>query len=403
MLDNFLRLNTSIGIELHINYDNSININACKIVTKRNQLHFEEKLLDLNSVEELSNHFPKKSVVALNINGKGVLHKKIGKADEITPANFSQILPNANIDDFYIQNFISGEFSFVSVIRKEDADKCLMAIKSLDYIIVMLSLGPFPVELIFPQLNVYDSTIIFNGHTVDRIKDEGWLDYRYDSSAKAPYPIKIENETISEKLLISYAIALQLIFEKKASPVQVNIHSLQTTLTNVLFKSSIKVYSLLTLIICLLILGINTIFNYHLRNENQKVLAKINNSSFSQTDKSLLESEIKRKELILQNLYWDGGISKAYLISQLASELPPEIKWKEIAINPIDESQRQTSGKLIFLQRQIHIKGTSNRMYPINLWMATLREKEWIKAVQVVNFIYSEDENTGNFHLLIKF
>src|ERR1700722_5681032 len=168
MLEQYYRINEATGVSIALLPDGDIAISACSVAIQNNQLDFEKKVTDLNKAVELTKHFPPKSIVALNLSGKGVLHKQIEKTAEINQNNFSKILPNGNIEDFYVQNFISGGQSFVSVIRKADADKWISLLKSLGFVPLTLSFGPFPVQNILKQLNEYGNEIVFNGHTITR-------------------------------------------------------------------------------------------------------------------------------------------------------------------------------------------------------------------------------------------
>src|SRR5882757_7874292 len=123
MLEQYYRINEAVGVSIHIHSDGSVLLQLCSVAASGNELNIDKKVTDLKATGQLKEHIPAKSVIALNLSGKGVLQKKIEKTEEINQNNFNQILPNANIEDFYIQNFISGESSFVSVIRKVEADK----------------------------------------------------------------------------------------------------------------------------------------------------------------------------------------------------------------------------------------------------------------------------------------
>src|SRR5437016_4919951 len=123
MLQQYYHINEAAGISIGIGKDSLYSVSACYVAVEKNQLLITAKLPGLNSIADITKQLPAKSLVALNLYGRGVLQKQIEKAEEITQNNFSQILPNANIADFYVQNFISGSYSFVSVIRKAEADK----------------------------------------------------------------------------------------------------------------------------------------------------------------------------------------------------------------------------------------------------------------------------------------
>src|SRR6202012_2591809 len=194
MLEQYYRINEATGVSIQLLQNGGVSIHVCGVAIKDNHLNIEKKATDLNTIEELTQHISPKAYLAINLFGKGVLQKQVEKIEEIDAGNFSQILPNANFDDFYIQNFISGEYSFVSVIRKADADRLIEIVKKQGFIPLMLTLGPFPIENIISQLNVYETEIIFNGHSIQRNSQKEWITCQYKETATTPFPLKIESE-----------------------------------------------------------------------------------------------------------------------------------------------------------------------------------------------------------------
>src|ERR1700743_187105 len=134
MLDEYYRINQAVGISIHILQNGSLQINACQVAVENNHLNFDKKIIDLANIGELKKHFPARSIILLNLSGKGILQKQVERAEKINQHNFSKILPNGNMDDFYTQNFISGSQSFVSVIRKGEADKWISEFTDLGFI-----------------------------------------------------------------------------------------------------------------------------------------------------------------------------------------------------------------------------------------------------------------------------
>jgi hypothetical protein len=65
----------------------------------------------------------------------------------------------------------------------------------------MLSLGAFPVQNVIGQLNVYGSDVVFDGHMIQRIEQLEWTAVKYHENTTSEFPLKIESESISEKLL----------------------------------------------------------------------------------------------------------------------------------------------------------------------------------------------------------
>jgi hypothetical protein len=403
MLEQYYRINQASGVSINLRQDGTVSINACSVIAKGNQLDIDKKALDLSGIEDLKKHFPAGTMLSLNLSGKGILHRQTEKTEEINQGNFSKILPNANMDDFYIQNFVSGDCSFVSVIRKTEADKWIVQVRDQDCIPLMLSLGPYSVQHIISQLNVYGNEIIFGGNIIQRDEQSQWTSYRYEESALTPYALKIESESINEKLVIPYASVFQLVLASKLEVIQAHVPSLEIEFQKKLTGNKLKVKGFLILAVLFILLLVNFVVFTGLNSSNARLGLQV--SKFAQSTSSIqdISDQIKKKEGLLGNLGWDGGINKSALVDQIAALMPAEITWKEVTINPVDLSSSRTQRSLVFFNRRIRITGTSEKIIPVNEWMARVKTKVWVKNIQLESFTYNNELNTGQFIIIIDY
>src|ERR1700709_2556829 len=121
MLEKYYHINEAAGISNTFGQFGVSAINTCSVSIEDKRLHFQKKLPGVATVNELAKILPAKTFISLNLWGKGILQKQIEKEAEINQNNFSKILPNAQIEEFYVQHFISGNNSFVTVIRRTEA------------------------------------------------------------------------------------------------------------------------------------------------------------------------------------------------------------------------------------------------------------------------------------------
>lgn len=403
MLKQYLRLNTVVGVSIKVNSDNSTTIQACKIRTSKNILDFEKKVTDLVSLDELKENFPTKDFLSVNITGKGVLQKQIDKVDAISPDNFELILPNAVFDDFYIQNFISGNTSFISIIRKKEAEKFLDSLRKQGFIPIMLSLGPFPVDGILAQLNIYDDSIVFDGHTILKNKANEWISYSYDIKTNAPYPLKLENESIDEKLVLSYAVAFQAVFAGFSKGIEANVTYLEDQLQVIMSKKQTRIMAFIVLISFFLVLLSNFFTFSSLDSANKSMATQLSKISNKSSDSKSLKDNIEAKEGELKILGWDDNMDKAYFIDQLAKDLPTEMSWNSIEINPVDLEQSRNLRTIQWFERSIVVSGFSDKIVPVNKWISAIKDQIWVKSVELQSYIIDQEVNKGEFTILIKF
>jgi len=403
MLQQYLGINKAVGVGVTIRRDGSLAINACNVIANAKRLDIETKIVGLQSFEELSKHFESKSLVAVNINGKGIVHKQVERIDLLSQNNFSKILPNANIEEFYVQNFISDNWSFVSAIRRSDADRIIDQIRELGFVPIMLNLGPFPVFTILPQLNLYDTELIFDGHQISRDEEGNWVQYQYDEAAKSPFPIKVESEKIDEQLLLAYVSAFQLVVSQRIEPIKANIETLEKAEAEALSKKKLQVYGSIVLAITFLLLLINFVLFSSLNADNIKLAYRVSSTARTFSDIKSIQDNIKSKELELQVLGWDNGVSKARLIDQMASCLPQEVTWKQVDMDPVDNDESRAQRTPIFKNRQIRIAGLSEKVIPVNEWIARIKTQHWVKDVTLDNYVFNNEANTGQFTISVSY
>ena len=403
MLEQYYRINQAAGLSLHIRQDGTLAISALSITARGSQLDIDKKLPELASLAALKKDFPAGTPVAVNLSGKGVLYKQIDKAETINQASFHKVLPNGKPEDFYIQNFISGDQSFVAIIRKTEADKWIGQIKEQGLVPMGLSLGPYPVNHIIPQLNVYEKELIFNGNRIKRDEQGNWTGYRGEETALTPFPLKIGPESISEKLLIPYAAAFQLVLEAKLEPTTAAVDYLEDALQKKTGDNKIRVHGVLVLSILFTLLLINFIAFSVLTSSDDKLASQLGRFTQSSSNIQDINEQLKKKEGLLQTLGWDNGVNKSALIDQIASLVPGGISWQQVAINPVDLNNSRVQKTIVFFKNRIRVTGTSEKIIPVNEWIARIKTRAWVKNVQLDSYAFNSELNTGQFTILLDY
>jgi hypothetical protein len=403
MLETYYRIDKAAGISIHLLQEGNVRIDACSVRVEDNRLDFEKKLTGLVTAGALTQHFPAKTYLALNLFGKGILQKRMEKTAVIDQNNFSQVLPNADFADFYVQNFISGEYSFISVIRKTEADKWIVQLQAQGLISLSLSLGPFPVQNVISQLNVYDSELVFDGHLIRRDEKSDWISYQYKETACSPFPLKIESEPIPEQLLIPYAAAFQLILAAQLNLVQAMVPALAAELRKTTNDQKFKARGVVLIMGLFVLLLVNFLVFSWLNALNAKLADRVGRSAQNTNDLQSINDQVKNKETLLKSMGWDGGVNKSVLTDQLTALLPDEISLREITINPIDLSLSRVQKSIQFMDGRIRVTGNAGKILPVNEWIARIKTKKWVKNIQLDSYSYNSELNTGQFTLFIDY
>jgi len=403
MLEPYYRINEATGISIHLLADGRVAVSACAVAVKDNRLDITARINRAESLAALAEQLPPKQAVALNLHGRGVLHKQLELVTEIDAGNFSQVLPNANFADFYIQQFISGNQSFVSLIRKLDADKWIEQLKAAGLEPLLLSLGPFPAEPVLPQLNIYDTDLNFDGHAIQRNEQKHWTGYQYRPEATATHPLKLESEAIDERLLLAYANAFQLVLANRLKPIKAGVAQLENALQEKLAAQQLKINGMLILSVFFILLLVNFATLTWLNSANNQLSEQVSQTAQSASDVEAINNQVQKKEALLQTLGWDGDISKSKLADQLASLLPEGVSWNDLTFNPVDAAASQLQKQARFTNRRIRVTGSAPKIVPVNEWVARVKAQHWVKNVQLDSYAYNTELNTGQFTVLIDY
>ena len=403
MLQKYYRIDECIGISIQLKAAGSMAIDACSVIRHHDKLDFDKKIPGMLTLAGIPRYFDVKFPLALNLTGKGVLHKQFEKGVEITDANFSKMLPSASLQEFYVQNFISGDQSFVSVIRKTDADKVIAQFTDMGYLVAQLSLGPFPLQNILPQLNIYEGDFAVNGHMIRRNEALEWTAFHYQEDTPAAFPIKVDTEPLDERLVIPYAAAFQLLLGDVIAPVQADLPHIKANYQKIISGKKARVAGLLILGLFFVALLINFLCFSWLIADNDALAVQLSLTARSSDEATRLNGRISSQEGFLKTLGWDKGVRKSIMIDQIAALLPPEITWRDMELNPVDLHGIRIQKTLVFQEQRIRISGLSQRIVPVNEWIARVRTLPHMADVQLESYVFNNELNTGQYTIVITY
>jgi len=403
MLRQYYRIGKAIGLHVHLSGDEGWTVSGCTVAINGNKLDIEQKAVLPKGLEELSKKITASVPVALNLTGKGILIKKIERQEDLTDASISKVLPNAKAEDFYIQNFQTGESSFVALIRRTEVDKWITRLEQAGFQVILISLGPFVLQQIRPQLNVYENQLIADGYQIAYNQRGDWLSYAYNAENKAAFPLKIGEEKLEEQLLIPYAAAFQLALSPDLLPVSADVPTVEASYQRKLADKQLKVNAAAVLCGFFVLLLLNFVLFSYLHGQNQQLADTVSRNSHDLSDVQKLSQQVVNKEALVKKMGWEGNIKKSSLIDQVAQLLPPDIKWEKISV---DQSLPLASGENKepqFAEKQILITGYADRIIPVNEWMARIKTRPWVKDVQLENYTFNNELNTGQFNIRINY
>lgn len=399
----YYRFGKAAGLGVVIGSGGDTVFNLVMVELSGDGLDITTKLAGITDIEKVASRIPPKVPIALNISGKGILYKKVGRIDAMDQEAFARILPNAALSDFYVQNFVSGDFSHVALMRRTDADRLLSRLKAFSLQVLMLSLGPFPVELVLGQLNIYESEFIIDGHKISRNEKGEWIAYQHKEGDPSLFPIKLASEPVDEKIVVPYAMAFQLALAGEIDRIGADADNLSPLLERRLSANRVKVQGLIVLSVFFLLLLVNTVWFSSLNASNNKLNEQVSLNSQNSTDIQKISTLSKNKESRLRSLGWDGGVNKAIMIDRALALMPAELTLLAVNVNPEDLARTRLMKTETFEDRVLEINGVAAEILPVNEWMARLKTLSWVKNISLVNYTFDNDKNTGSFAITIKY
>lgn len=390
------------GVEIHLMTE------GCHLL-RFVQLSLDKELLHIKTKKELKGDLLtilKGEVfgpIALTITGKGVLIKKTERLEMISEQSLVHLFPQLKLADFYVQHFASGDFSFIAMIRKDIVNGIIDKFKLLGLEILSLSLGPFVANQVFEQVNAYGGSLNFDGHQVALNTNKSWESYSYHEGQTSSFVLKVDIEVLPEEFLVAYATAFQLILNEQLDLIEVEEKLIKNNLLECKAKLKFKKMSVAGLFVLFALLLINFLIFSHYHSENETLLSRAGVRSDVFLDRQQLEQDVKAKEELVHKLGWNKGYPYAYLCDQIGQMVPKGIKLEQIQMNPLSELEAGKIKGNTSDNSSIRIKGQASNVYVINEWMYALKDRAWVKQVQLEKYTTDDKKQVQVFTIHINY
>lgn len=362
---------------------NSVQIISCKNVS--------------GTLSEVIAAQPKDYPVSLTLSGQGIIHK-IQQIGENPSQLFSIAFPSIDRKEFYVQQAIGDHNGLVSIIRKVQANDLLAKLKGAGLHVYMLSLGGIVTMPIWSQLNVYDTKFQFDGHSFMLTETRNFDSYRFDSSFKADFPMKIDQELIPEENIVAYAAAFQLMLQENISPIIADVDELNESF--IAFNAQQKIKEVATIFIfglfALLLVSFLTFVHYN--QENETLSGQLGSITATSDQAALAKENIAEHKAVLEELNWNGGYNYGFLLNEIGSSIPKQLKLSSVGV---DEFKAEKKDNYTF--PYLKIIGTTTNLTAVNNWIFVLKEKPWVKSVKLERFEEEPDSEDYQFNLILTY
>jgi hypothetical protein len=390
-------LDSCTGAEVKMHADGTVELRLLNLSLHKKLININWKKNQASTLDKFNANIS--GPVAITLTGRGILFRKTNRIEELTSAGLQGLFPGLKFSEFYVQNFISGDYSFVALIRKETLNLVLKAFVNRKHVLV-ISIGVFLVDHVIPQLNIYIDDLEFDGHSISLKEDQTWIDYKPSTLNESGFVLKVDIETIEEKYLLAYAAAFQLILSQRLEPIQIDVEEVQLNkidfFAKLLFEKRLTIMILSLFLILLVNFFLFTYYN--LENANNTGMASQRSEVFLNQKK--VGSEISKKELLVERLGWNNGLSYAFICDQIGLIVPSSVTLTELSVNiPFVKNVSELESGT----KQVKVVGQAPDVYAVNQFIYACKNRKWVKQVKLQKFIADDQQKTQVFSIVIDY
>lgn len=359
VLQGLMKLNALTGIEVHTEKDGQRLFHACTIRIAKQELSIENKQKGLKSVLHFAKNF-KAGPVAIALNGKGIITKKIDKVAAVDQQIVNQILPNANPELFYFQHHINGDYSIISAVRRIDADELIGQFREQGFTVLSLSLGAFALE----------------------------------------NAMELKDGQLEQELSLAYAVAFQTLLSDE--PTEVAHQQIIAGRHQFFARTKLQGIGMLAAVAMLVLLLINfALFTYY--TGQVQTLSAVSHVTATEIGKLKgQETDISKKTALIKAAGWTGGLNYAYIADQLLACMPLKMSLQELSINPLDEQQSRNKHENVYLTKMVKLSGACADASMLNNWIFALKSKDWVAGCKILNYSINQDDGMGSFAISVE-
>jgi|GEM_PF-364847 len=335
--------------------------------------------------------------VSLHIQGKGILLKQVDNAlgNAWDERYLYDVFPNFSPDHYYYTVMHGEGLFWISIVQQQRVDELLTDFAQQAIPIVQLFVGPFVLSAILPQINLYEQHYIFAGHAIRTTEEGEWVNYSYDEvQNQAKFSLKVADRPIQQMDIEAYATAFNTLLygyvEDYALPVSQTRHNLEESMAKIRFKNNGLLLLGMTFLLLLVSMGM---YQYYYQHNEQLRLSTMRQQDNVQDTEKRIQSMAKKEQLLV-DLGWNGGVPKAWLLDQIALSLHAHkgIALTDVQINPAPERRRggTATQQIVDNRQKIRLQGHCVSLDGLNAWVRQLSNLGWVQRVQITRFTPSE-------------
>ncbi len=393
-----LRPGKVCGVEIVLLPEGGPFIHATVVRLKDNKIVKEKEALFVGSMEELAKKIPVDLPLALTINGKGVLHKKItGPARK--EKRFDVLLPNANPHDFYLQVLPCRDFDSATIVRRDIVDRLLKELKEQGFKVIAVDCGPGNMSNLIPWINGPASSLIGAGFAIRFDGQKEVLDIEViavDSEQwREEQEYNIGEQYIKASGLTAFGTAIGLIAEGIEGENRLNAPAVAAERDEYRYFRYFRAagLALLSAVFVILLISFLVYNHYFEKNAGLQASRVVFQDQAAETHR--LRAAVKDKEGLIHQYGWDKPSRLSYYADRIGGLVPGTTVLTDMKLFPV--STAVSGDEWRFKKDTIQVAGTCEDPTELNRFANNLKNIREFREVNIKSYLYSKDNGSGVF------
>gem|GEM_PF-1668503 len=452
-----LQLHEAAGVEITLLPEEQVAISGVWVRLEKGRVVKKMEFQGLRSYEELAKKVAAKVPVAVVIQGKGVLHKKVAAGAGVGAARaavggdggsasagagvgasragagvgasragaggtgtFEEALPNANPNDFFIETVELEGYAWLSIIRKDVLERVVGQVRELGFRVLSVSVGPGSIEYVAPFINFEKERVIRKDFFEVKVGEEGKIkDVAVASAAVEPKTeYNIGDQYVFASSLLAFSAAARLLADGMTGG---GIGEWsgggggERSLTGGGIESAIiaserdeyRHYRYFVaggwalMIIVFVVLLVNFLFYSFYFNRNAQLQTILAAYSQQSSSSEKMRAEIGSRQVFFEVNGWNRSSRLSLYADRIAGLVPSSAVLTSMKINPLNNGFFSDGSGAVFKRDTIQIAGTCDDPTELNRWVNNLRNIDQFRTVNLLNYSYKKESATGTFSMEI--
>ncbi|MDX8341696.1 hypothetical protein SLH46_21030 [Draconibacterium sp. IB214405] len=380
---------------IHVDETNGIvRLSAILLEYKKGVLNILQEHR-MNSLEKLDEIEIGEIPVSLSYSSDNILSKRIELNSKVP---IDEIIHVPDIEQFHVQLFQSGNFKFLSVIRKENFEKFISSFYDRQISIVLISLEAYCFSHMLEYIDYNQKKeFLINNYRI-KLDNEG-ISEILPIDIKDTATLKIGTTEIKSDLILPYSnvIASISLNEANLNLIKSDWKQLAINYKHKIFVKKGLPLSLGSILFILLLNFIILQVKTDEFNKRSQILLH-HQSQLTKLDK--LEQDFEDKQKFLGELNLNDYKYYSYYADRIAATIIKDIKLSSLVINPIANDQRKNV--IHFRENIINISGICNSSSELNHWLIALEKQPFIQEITNQVFELNDYDEKGHFSFTLK-